>query len=44
MKQTAEFEFATVIPEANMCLNKVPNFWQLRYSGLQHYSSSELTT
>lgn len=43
MKQTAKFDFAAVIPEANMCLNKVPNLWQLAYSRLQHHLSSELT-
>lgn len=37
MKQTAKFEFAAVIPEVNMCLYKVPNFWQPRYSGFQNH-------
>lgn len=44
MKQTAKFDFAAVIPEVNMCLNKVPNIWQLRYSEHQHHLSPELTT
>lgn len=43
MKQTAKFDFAAATPEVNMCLNKVPNFWQPRYLGFQHHLFPELT-
>lgn len=36
MKPMAIFDFAAVIPEANM-LNKVPHFWQLRFYKLQQF-------